>query len=163
MPASQLVKLVSPEVWENYFIFTVEREPYGKAISRYWWSTRNRKTQPTMEEYFDSALLNRLSNWEIYTIKDKLVVGEVLRFEHLQEDLQELQATLGLGEIVMPRAKGKHRKDRRHYSQVLSPTARRRIELVCAKEIQHFGYEWTEAEAADETLQSEILKIPRAA
>jgi len=163
LTAADTLALVGEEIWNEYFKFTIEREPYDKAISRYWWGTHNLKVQPTMEEFFDSALLNRLTNRDIYTIRDKPVVDMIIRFENLKEDLQKLQEKLGLGEIVMPRAKGKHRKDRRHYSQVLSPTARRRIELVCAKEIQHFGYEWTEAEAADETLQSEILKIPRAA
>jgi len=146
MSAGDAIRLLGEDVWNEYFTFTIEREPYSKAISRYWWSTRKRTSRPTIEKFLENIRPDFLSNWDIYSVNDKPAVDMMLRFENLQEDRETLEQKLGIGPITMPRAKGNYRKDRRHYSQVLSPEARRRLEIVCAKEIQYFGYEWCEAE-----------------
>ncbi len=140
MPASEIIRHVGRDVWDAYFTFSIEREPYGKAISRYYWSTK--EPGPTIDEYLDRAPVHLLSNWDTYAVNDIPAVDLLIRFERLAEGLDEIRARLGLGEITMPRAKGQYRRDRRHYSQVLSPAARERIEVVCAKEIRHFGYKW---------------------
>ena len=142
MTSREIIEHVGPEVWQDYFTFSIEREPYGKAISRYYWSTK--EPRPTIEEYLAVAPVHLLSNWHAYTVNDVPAVDYLIRFGRLAEGLDEIRSRLGLGEITMPRAKGQYRKDRSHYSRVLSPAARARIELVCAKEIRHFGYEWTD-------------------
>lgn len=142
MTAREIIRRVGRQVWDEYLTFTVEREPFGKAISRYYWSTN--EPRPTIEEYLNSAPIHLLSNWETYTVNDHPVVDVMIRFERLAEDLDTLRSRLDLGKIEMPRAKGQYRKDRSHYSRVLSPAARERVEIVCAKEIRHFGYEWSD-------------------
>lgn len=134
---------VAQDSWDNYFKFCFERDPFDKAISRYYWSTR--EPRPDIADYLESVPIKLLSNWDIYTINDQIAVDFVGRFENLSDDLAIVARKLGLvGELSLPRAKGGYRVDRQHYSQVLNTQAHARIELVCAKEMAAFGYSWHE-------------------
>ena len=138
---------IPARIWNSYFKFTFERNPFDKAISRYYWSTGDPRPDPRPEitEYLNSVQSHKLSNWDIYTINDQIKVDFVGRYENLDDDLAKIKEKLGLPvEFNLPRAKGKYRKNREHYSRVLSSEARDRIEIVCAKEMAAFGYRWNE-------------------
>lgn len=135
---------IPAKIWDNYFKFTFERNPFDKAISRYYWSTV--EPRPKISEYLNSTRIELLSNWNIYTINDQIAVDFVGRYEYLNDDLETIKEKLRLGlDLNLPKAKGKYRKSREHYSNVLNSEARTRIEIVCAKEIAALGYCWTES------------------
>ena len=135
---------LDPDIWNTYFKFSFERNPFDKAISRYYWSTK--EPRPEISDYLDTASVHLLSNWDIYTINDHVGVDFLGRYENLAADLAALTERLRLpGEITMPRAKGGHRSNRKPYQEVLDARARERIEIVCAKEIRHLGYAWDAA------------------
>ena len=139
--ASEIRENLDETVWQSYFKFCFERNPFDKAISRYYWSTE--EPRPDMSEYLDNCPVESLSNWNIYTINDHVAADFVGRFENLADDLAEIKQRLGLPEISgLPKAKSGYRTNREHYSRVLGPEARKRIELVCAREIQTFDYQW---------------------
>jgi hypothetical protein len=143
-PAWYIRDHIDRDIWNTYFKFCFERNPFDKAISRYYWSTRNVTPRPEIGEYLASAPIELLSNWDIYTIDDKIAVDFVGRYESLHEDLAKVAEKLGLpGGINLPNAKGGHRKDNRHYSEVLDARARARLEQVCAKEIAAFSYHYS--------------------
>lgn len=131
---------VGHDLWKDYFTFTVERNSFDKAVSRYHWHPG--RSRPPMEEFFARSPVLHLSDWPTYTVNDDVIVDRVVRFERLQDDLDEVADRLGLPALSLPRAKGGHRPEKSHYSDVLSPMSRARIEIVCAKEIRHFGYQW---------------------
>ena len=134
---------IEEEIWNSYFKFCFERNPFDKAISRYYWSTR--EPRPKISNYLLSAPIKLLSNWDIYTINDEIVVDFVGRYEHLNHDLAAVVEKIGiLSQLAMPITKGGYRKDREHYSNVLDTQSRARIELVCAKEIVALGYSWND-------------------
>ncbi len=129
--------------WSSYFKFCFERNPFDKAISRYYWSTS--EPRPGIGEYLQSAPVELLSNWGIYTINDHISIDFVGRYEELHDHLAFLKDKLCLPQdIVLPNAKGGHRKNREHYSKVLDSKARARIETVCAKEMVYLNYHWNE-------------------
>lgn len=131
------------DIWDKYFKFCFERNPFDKAISRYYWSTR--EPRPPIAEYLNSAKSELLSNWEIYTIEDRIAVDFIGRYESLAADLATVQERLALPDrIVLPRAKGGYRQNRAHYSEVLNAEARTRVECVCSKEMAALGYGWGE-------------------
>jgi len=135
------------DIWRTYFKFCFERNPFDKAISRYYWSTRQRSPRPSMDDFLDEVNVRALSNWGIYTLNDHVAVDFVGRYETLNEDLSRIVKKLGLpSEMDLPWAKSQHRENREHYSKILSPHARTRIEQVCAREIATFGYSWEESE-----------------
>ncbi|NJL83552.1 MAG: chondroitin 4-O-sulfotransferase [Chloroflexaceae bacterium] len=142
IPASLVKRYVGDRIWREYFIFTFERNPYDKAISRYYWELRRREL-PELEGYLNQVGPRMLSNWHIYTIDDRVSADFVGRFERLTEDLGEVWQRLGLpGSPHLPQTKSGYRKDKSHYSTLLTPAARSRIETVCAREIVEFGYQF---------------------
>lgn len=149
-PAAFIKDCIPDQIWNSYFKFTFERNPFDKAISRYYWSTRTSDSRPPITDFLNSAGVHYLSNWDIYTINDQIVVDFVGRYENLDDDLARIQEKLRLpAELKLPRAKGNYRKNLDHYSSVLSSEARARIEIVCAKEMAAFDYRWIEAKGSE--------------
>lgn len=135
---------IDKEIWESYFKFCFERNPFDKAISRYYWSTK--EPRPAISDYLQSARVDLLSNWDIYTINDHIAVDFVGHYEHLADDLATVQQKLKIPEkIRLPEAKGHYRLNHEHYSTVLNTQDRARIEQICAKEIVALDYGWQEA------------------
>jgi hypothetical protein len=135
---------IGEAVWNTYYKFAVERNPFDKAISRYYWSTT--PPRPSIADYLAVAPESHLSNWPIYAINDVIAVDFVARYERLADDLVAVARRIGLqGTLELPRAKGSHREQRAHYSQIIDPASRARLESVCAREIREFGYDWRDA------------------
>lgn len=144
-PASFIRQHIGKQVWHEYFKFCFERNPFDKAISRYYWSTRSLEDRPDISAYLASAPTHFLSSWDTYTINDEISVDFLGRYESLIEDLATVSKKIGLSKLLtLPKAKTHYRQDRRHYSNVLSAQDRARIELICTKEIAAFCYGWQE-------------------
>lgn len=132
MPAEEVRRALGSATWDSYFKFTVERDPYDKAISRYWWSTRSEEPRPSIEDFLLRTQKNQISNWPIYSNDSEILADMIIQYEDLPRSLGDVGARLGLP-LRLPerRLKGEHRIDRRHYSEVLTPLARARIESAC--------------------------------
>jgi hypothetical protein len=145
MPARKVRAMIGPAIWDEYFKFCFERNPWDRAISQYYsdiWSTRNeRRPRPSLLEYLRSTANGRLSNFWIYSIHGDIAVDTVGLYENLNSELERITALLNLpGKLELSRAKGHIREDRRHYREVMGREERSIIERVCAREIAHFGY-----------------------
>lgn len=137
--ASYVRDRIDRDIWNSYFKFSFERNPFDRFLSQYHWNTRTNKRD--IYEYADNAEPYRLSNWEVYTIRDKLAVDFVGKYENLESDLDEIRQRLSLPDpIVLPETKTGLRPKSQHYSDVLDEYLIDRISLVCAKEIRTFGY-----------------------
>lgn len=140
-PASFVKENVPQSVWDDYFVFCFERNPFDKAVSLYYWMTD--PPRPPLETYLARADVNRLSNWPIYTINGKVAVDFVGRYEQLEQGLAHVAERLNLPTpITLPNAKAGERPSRQPYPQLFTPQARNRVEIVCARECLHFGYKW---------------------
>lgn len=140
-PASYIKDHIGEDVWDSYFKFCFERNPYDKAISYYYWRTRNINEKTDISDILSNP--ERLSNWDIYAIDDKLAVDFVGKYENLHDDLSFIKEKLGLpDELNLPRTKHTYRKDKRHYSQLLDSHTRSLIERSCANELDAFSYKY---------------------
>ena len=132
---------ISPKIWNNYFKFCVERNPWDKTLSHYYMVNDRMGGCMTFEEYLNKG--NFCCNYPIYMDKnEKLLVDEVIKYENLMEDLAGI-----FGKLAMPfegslgiRAKSEHRKDRRCYQEVYSAEQKDVIAKAFAKEIHMHGY-----------------------
>jgi hypothetical protein len=143
MPAA-LVKAELPgTVWDGYLKISVERNPFDKAISSYYWRTRKQRRPVSLETYLLTCPTSEISNWPVYTINDRPIVDVMLRQEQLPQDLDALGRRLGLRaplQLPQQRPKGQVRRDRRPWQDVLNTTCEQRIRDVCAREIATFHY-----------------------
>ncbi len=141
MPASKIRKGIGTKIWNSYFKFCFVRNPWDRAVSRYYWNIE----KTGKEESLDVSLKKNdpNSNFCIYAIDNKVAVDYVGKYENLMEDLSSVCDRLGIPfDNWLPRAKGGSRKDRRHYSEVLTEQQANFIREKCAPEIELFGYEF---------------------
>lgn len=137
-PAVYVRDRVPRRVWEEYYTFVFERNPYDRIVSQYFWNTRH--THESIHEYIERAAEYRLSNWKMYTDGDEIIVDHVARFENLSEELDAISCKLGLpAPIDLARAKTEYRP-RENTQEILDEKICSTIADVCAREIARFGY-----------------------
>ena len=72
--AKKIKSLIEPSIWDSYYKFCFEINPFDRAISWYYFNCQNKSIK------FDNWLKNQdtnsslKNNWNIYTINDKPVV-----------------------------------------------------------------------------------------
>ncbi len=133
---------VGAAVWRDYFTFAVERNPWDKTVSHYFWE-RKRGLVRDLDDYFARGKLP--TNWVLYADRhNRIMVDRVLLFESLDSGLAEVCAHLSLPfpGTLTARAKGGARAERASYRDVLSPAQRQRVAAAFHREIAAFGYEW---------------------
>jgi hypothetical protein len=140
--AKEIRKLIGDHIWNEYYTFCFERNPWDRVVSLYYWRCK-KEPRPTISEFLSSRIPLTLKRrgYDVYTINDKVVVDRVCLFENLNEELEKIRTRVGIPEkLVLPRAKSSYRKDRRHYRDIINDEDRKRIEHMFSKEIQLFGY-----------------------
>ncbi|MEM9007368.1 MAG: sulfotransferase family 2 domain-containing protein [Cyanobacteria bacterium P01_F01_bin.86] len=139
--AEKIRSLIGGDVWNSYFKFCFVRDPWDRAISRYYWNMEKTKQAMTLDESLQSSDPN--ANFPIYTIDGKIAVDFVGRFENLLGDFSSICDRLNIPfDGWLPRTKTKSRKDKRHYSEILTPEQADYIRQQCAAEIELFGYQY---------------------
>ncbi|NJN51857.1 MAG: sulfotransferase family 2 domain-containing protein [Gammaproteobacteria bacterium] len=141
MSAARIRAVVGETIWQSYFKFCVERDPWDKAISLYYWRTREADPRPGLLNFLSTVDTHSLSNFEIYCIDGALATDRVVRFERLSAELEDVRHLLDLPEpLALPQAKGGHRSVKQHYSQLLGAAEKTLIDTACAREIELFDY-----------------------
>jgi len=152
----QVRRVLGREIFDNYFKFTVERNPWERQVSLYThreWKKGN--TDLNFDRDMRSVLYRsteyvRLDNWSIYAIGDRIVADRVLRYEHLEDDLLGLSRELEFpAPLRLPNLR-QYSKDRPHYSTFYSDETRRLVAEWYSKEIEALGYRFETPEAADD-------------
>ena len=138
MPAFLVRAKLGAEVWESYFRFCFERNPWEKVASMYWWRTRGLAAPPHFSDWLHRS--DRVfSDWPIYSIDDACAVTAVGRYEALSADLAAFarRAGVALDAGALPRAKGGFRRAGALYSAQDAGHVRG----LFAREVEWFGYE----------------------
>ena len=142
MPAVEIRKYVPASIWNTYFKFCFERNPFDKIVSHYYWAGGPEKFG-SIQGYLDQKAYKELRSFDMYSFQNKVIVDRVYLFENLPTVLNELSEKLNLPhKINFPdyRAKSHTRQDKRHYSKIISQKERIRIEHIYARELTYFGY-----------------------
>jgi len=140
--ASEVRDRIGADIWNSYFKFTVERNPWDKTISDFYWRG-SRGGPQSLDAYFRKYRGKfKHFNYPRYSLDGELAEDAIVRFEHIVPDLTFVLNTLGIAfDGWLPRAKGTSRKDRRHYSELLSPAQQQTIAEHFRPEIELLGYE----------------------
>jgi len=141
-PAAFIWHHIPHDIWDSYYKFAFERNPYEQAISLYFWHNR-REPRPSISEWIAGGGLNVVPAPAIYTLNGEIAVDDVFRYERLADSLREIEGRLSLPKpLELPRAKSQERTDRRPYQEVLGEADRRTIEQRFAATFESFGYAW---------------------
>lgn len=111
LSAKDIKPVISADIFNNYLKIATLRNPYQKAISWYFWKKRGEKptkVEKDFNEFITSECLehkkNPLMDYDLIHIKGKSVVDFVLRYEHLSDDIKELEMKIncpGLAETFI--------------------------------------------------------------
>jgi hypothetical protein len=150
MSALELRGRLPADTWNGYFKFSVERNPWDRAVSAYFWENRNAKRMPDFMAFLQRLQReDLLSNYATYAIDGRIVVDHMLRYENLQSGLEQLGRELALpGPLNLPRTKQEFRKDRRPYTEFYTAESRDFVAAACAAEIAAFDYRFEPDAAA---------------
>src|SRR6476660_3985883 len=115
MPASEVKQRVSADVWNGYFKFCVERNPWDKVLSHYHMHAAREGGSLSFDEYLARGRFP--INYFRYTDRSgrKVIVDRVLRYENLTAEIREvfLQLSIPFAGTLGVTAKSKYRTDRR--------------------------------------------------
>lgn len=144
MPASEVRRMVGARTWNEYFKFSIERNPWDAIVSQYHWRHRSipREAWPTLAEYLASRPARLLAhNIDIYSLHGTPAVDRLCRFESLEDDLDRVRQALGLPvPFVLPRAKGQSRTDHRPYRDFYTDADRDRVAHMFKRSLALTGY-----------------------
>jgi hypothetical protein len=165
-PALSVREKFPGKVWEEYFKFSITRNPWDRVVSLFFWRTKKPKKYPKIylpprkpwhflvpkgirekriREGFSQFVEDiDETNDEFYFIGNRLCVDHVIRFENLQGDFDEVCRKLGLPRRELPRLKtGFNTKS--HYSRLYSDRTREIVGRRHRNDIEQFGYRFERA------------------
>lgn len=150
-------KYVTEEQWNTYLKFTVERNPYSKVVSDFYWKQVNPlfKEKLTESEEDTENFVAYMENvfeqyaphgWPLYTHNDELMVDVVLHTETLKADIIQLfrdkfGLTLAAEMLHENRKKSGFRK-LSHDELIVRNKDRKTIYDTFVKELKYFNYDF---------------------
>ena len=142
MPAREIKDRVPADVWNSYFKFCVERNPWDKVLSHYHMHAAREGGSLSLDEYLARGRFP--INYFRYTERSgaKIIVDRILRYENLVAELSEVfsQLKIAFDGTLGATAKSGYRSDRRPYQEVFNDEQRKIVEKAFAKEIKLHGY-----------------------
>ena len=146
--ARQVRQVIGRKIFDSYFKFAVERNPWDRQVSLYFhreWKKKNKNTgfDRDMRSFvYRNTEYCKLNNWSIYAIGDEIVADRVLRYEDLDNEIASLSNDLGIDmKLDMPRMRS-YAPDRPHYSTYYSDRTQDLVAKWYAKEIEALGYKF---------------------
>ena len=140
--ARYVKRIIGDRIWNDYFKFCFERNPWDKVVSGFWWknSLLPENKRPSFQEFIQARNFS-FYNYPQYSDKGSVLVDYIGRYENLMEDLNTITKKIGLGfDGWLPRAKGNIRKDSKPYREYYED---RQVEIISEyfrKEIELMGY-----------------------
>lgn len=144
VPAREVKRLVRAEVWNGYFKFSVERNPWDRQVSLYYWRYRDPAKRPSFEAFLKSRYWRKtVDNFDIYTIDGRLALDHVIRYEKLAEDFAGVLQRIGIEDAPqLASAKSGSRSGGRGYRDHYTDETRALVEKLYRREIELFEYEF---------------------
>jgi hypothetical protein len=142
IPAYKVRQYVPRSVWDGYYKFTIERNPFDKMVSRYYYERTLGRTVLSLNDFVITQSA-QYSDYELYTHRGELLVDKVYAYEELDGMLTDLELKLALPQPIdleHIRAKGGNRPPQAKITEQLSVQA---IDTICkyfAREMTLMGY-----------------------
>lgn len=143
MPCRTIKKLVSREIWDTYYKFTIERNPFDKIVSLYYWKGGDKEFN-SIYEFLIGGGLSRFESYDMYAINGIVAVDKVYKYENIPTICNDISKKLKLREpLSLPKYKAKsHTRKIRDYKMVLDKESIELIKIIFAREIKLLNYKF---------------------
>jgi len=149
--ASEIKSRVSADVWNNYYKFCFERNPWDKLVSLFWWDIKRRKLRnESFREYIlhfdeDHPRWKKKIQFAEYAIDGKVVVDFIGRYENLNLDFKKVCDNLGLPfDGIFTKEKSERRPKEKHYSTYYDAETKELVRKRFSRKIALLGYSFDE-------------------
>jgi len=144
MPWNDVSKIAGSN-WKSYYKFTIERNPWDKVVSSYYWHQKikaERFENMDFTQYVKTCeLLPR--DWALYSNMEEPVVDQIFKYESMGEMYDELNNRFGFDvteeEYLGTRCKSGIRKTR-DYKDIHTEESIECVKDLFVKEIDYMGY-----------------------
>jgi Sulfotransferase family len=143
MPGGLVRTYAGEDVWNSYYKFAFDRNPWDRQVSWYLYKTKSKTKRPSFEQFMQSHRAF-IDNHDIYMMDGGLAVDFLGRYEHLEDDLNTALAAAGVEQrITVPKVNVTPNKDAsRDYRSYYTPELRDRVAEWYAPEIKLLGYDY---------------------
>lgn len=147
MEALVVRRKVGEQVWQRYYKFAVERNPWDRVVSNYYWKAHRQNPVPSFREFVLSGMaMTRPRNYDIYSIDGLPAVDRVIDYAGLKNGVRDVFEQIGLPKNAEEnlddlKAKGTYRPDR-DYRNMYDEDTRNVVAQQFAQEIWLMGYDF---------------------
>ena len=141
MPAWRVRAYLGDEIWNQYYKFSFERNPWDRQVSFYHYRCRDRGKQMSFEQFLEKRRRSFVDNWGIYTINNQCSVDFLGRFEYLVNDFNLVKKELGLPNSINIPTVNKSSKAA-NYKEYYTDVTRQLIAEWYSSEIEMCGYKF---------------------
>lgn len=133
-------------IWDSYYKFCFERNPYDKIISWYYhWKGAGKTSDESIDNFIKNGGLRLIVNFDMYSINHQIAVDDIFKFEEINKSLEVISSKINLDhKLEMPtyKAKSNSRLDKRPYKEVIDEDIKKAIDLAFAREIKLLNYKF---------------------
>ena len=137
-------KKVSAEVWNHYFKFVFERNPYDKMVSKYSMLFKSGDYQEDFKQFCIDCVKGTQDfpvGYKLYTINDEIAVDYIGKYESLTNDFNFICKKLGISyQGDLPKLRADKRLDKKHFSKFYDFETKEIVKNHYQKEIKMFDY-----------------------
>lgn len=136
---------VSEDQWNSYYKFTIERNPWDKVVSQYYWKTKNKPQDFSDWLTPSNNNFKTLSDWNRYA-KSNPVVDQVINYNNFKSEVLSLfnnVFNLDLTEQIIDNTRTKSGYRKKHYTELYQNEDQ--IKMVSkrfSREIDYFDYKY---------------------
>ena len=159
-PAAEIKRKVAPEIWNDYFKFSIARNPWDRVVSNFSWEARNKpalRPNPRWyhrlgipyDEFRETTMVFRkfaagdwTTNDRFYVLDGALCVDFVVRYERLTEDLADVCRRVGLPSVALPHLKAGLRNGGHSYAEYYDEASKAIVAERHHNDIRLFGYKF---------------------
>jgi Sulfotransferase family len=140
MPAWRVRAYLGEDVWNGYFKFAFDRNPWDRQISWYFYKTKSEAQRPSFERFMASRRHAYVDNYQLYAIDGTPTMDFIGRYEQLEQDLKNVLSILGLNNAInLPKTNVTKAREK-GYRSYYSADTRALVADWYAREIELLGY-----------------------
>lgn len=143
MPAWRVRAYAGEDVWNAYYKFSFERNPWERQVSWYRYKTKSKTKRPSFEAFNRDKSRAYVGNFDLYSIDDEICLDFVGRYEELDDDFARVLDATGLtGKVDLGHVNRSEDRETRDYRAMYDDALKEKIAGWYAREIARFGYEF---------------------
>lgn len=135
---------IPKEIWNSYYKFAVERNPWDKAVSWYNMVKKRKNLTISFSEFIRKFSLPKDINKYMDVNKHNIILDKIVQYETLNKELKEIFNSKGIEfDSLSVRAKGENKKIQKHYSEYYKNDEDIQIVFdIYKQEIELFDYKF---------------------